>query len=110
MSNADWIDDFTVVMTFDTAWGPPIGVYEAAVEQGWGVHATYYEPGMGFVGSFVDGDDEHYDYHECDTPEEVRELVGDDLDDEFGISDWMQQMIDEEEEENRMDGGREHFG
>ena len=110
MSHADWVDDFTVVMTFDTAWGPPIGVYEAAVEQGWGVHATYYEPGMGFVGSFVDGDDEHYDYHECDTPEEVRELVGDDLDDEFGISDWMQQMIDEEEEENRMDGGREHFG
>jgi hypothetical protein len=85
-------------------------VYEAAVEQGWGVHATYYEPGMGFVGSFIDGDDEYYEYHSCQTVEEIRDHIPDDLDEEYGISDWMQQMIDEEEEENRMDGGRENFG
>ena len=108
--SVDWIDDLNVVMIFDTAWGPPIGVYNAATEQGWGVVATYYEPGMGFCGSFEHGEEEYYEYHECETPEEVRELVGENLDDEYGISDWMQQLLDEEEEENRMDGGREHFG
>ena len=108
--DVNWVSDTDVCLTFDTAWGPPIGVYEAAVEQGWGVHATYYEPGMGFVGSFIDGDDEYYEYHSCQTVEEIRDHIPDDLDEEYGISDWMQQMIDEEEEENRMDGGRENFG
>ena len=42
--------------------------------------------------------------------EEIRDHIPDDLDEEYGISHWMQQMIDEEEEENRMDGGRENFG
>ena len=110
IADVNWVSDTDVCLIFDTAWGPPIGVYEAAVEQGWGVHATYYEPGMGFVGSFIDGDDEYYEYHSCQTAEEIRDHIPDDLDDEYGISDWMQQMIDEEEEENRMDGGRENFG
>ena len=110
LEDVSWVSDTDVCLIFNTAWGPPIGVYEAAVEQGWGVHATYYEPGMGFVGSFIDGDDECYEYHSCETPEEIRDHIPGDLDEEYGISDWMQQMIDEEEEENRMDGGRENFG
>ena len=55
LAGFDWVDDYTLVMSFDTAWSPPIAVYEAAAEQGWGVVATYYEPGMCFVGSWVDG-------------------------------------------------------
>ena len=57
---------------------------------------------MGFVGSFIDGDDECYEYHSCETPEKymITFLV---ILTKNGISDWMQQMIDEEEEENRMD-------
>ena len=107
MHDWHWVDDYTVVMTFDTAWGPAIGVYEAMMEQGWGVSATYYEPGMCFVGSWVDGVDEHYDYAHCETPAEITELVGDDLDDEWGISYWMEQYQEEErqweEEQERKD-------
>ena len=44
---------------------------------------------MGFVGSFIDGDDEHYEYHSCQTAEEIRDHIPNDLDDEYGISDWM---------------------
>ena len=33
--DVNWVSDTDVCLTFDTAWGPPIGVYEAAVEQGW---------------------------------------------------------------------------
>jgi hypothetical protein len=101
-----WIDDTTVVLTFDTAWSPPIATYEAMAEQGWGVSATYNEPGMCFVGSWVDGEDEHYDYADCETAEAVRELIGDDLDDEYGISEWMEEMIEEEakmEEDSKKD-------
>ena len=50
MHDIHWVDDRTVVMSFDTAWSPPIGVYEAMVEQGWAVSATYFEP-VWFVGS-----------------------------------------------------------
>ena len=95
MAGFDWVDDYTVVMSFDTAWSPPIAVYEAAAEQGWGVVATYYEPGMCFVGSWVDGVDEHYEFQEC-TSKDVREVVGDDLDDEWGISEMMAEWESEE--------------
>jgi hypothetical protein len=108
MHDWHWVDDLTVVMTFDTAWSPPIATYEAMSEQGWGVSATYYEPGMCFVGSWQDdGEDEHYDYAECETPEAVIELIGKDLDDEYGISEWMEQMLEEEkliEAEESSDG------
>ena len=91
-----WVDDTTVVLTFDTAWSPPIETYEAMVEQGWLVSATYYESGMCFVGSWIDGEDEHYNFADCETPEAVRELIGNELDDEYDISGWMEQMIEEQ--------------
>lgn len=97
MYDVSWVDDYTVVLGFDTAWSPPIHVYEAMSEQGWGVSATYFEPGMAFVGSWIDGVDEHYDFAEC-TSATVREVVGDDLDDEWGISEMMAQYEEEEEE------------
>jgi hypothetical protein len=95
LAGYDWVDDYNLVMSFDTAWSPPIAVYEAAAEQGWGVVATYYEPGMCFVGSWVDGVDEHYEFQEC-TSKDVRDVVGDDLDDEWGISESMAEWESEE--------------
>lgn len=100
----DFVDDFTVVISFDTAWSPPIGVYNAMVEQGWGVSATYYEPGMCFVGAWVDGVEEHYEYALCETPEAIREMIGEDLDDEYGISDMMQVYLEEEKEYEESNG------
>ena len=99
MHDWHWVDDTTVVMTFDTAWSPPIATYEAMSEQGWLVSATYHEPGMCFVGSWNDEtESDHYDYADCDTPEDVRNYIGTELDDEYGISEWMEQMIEEEAE------------
>ena len=97
MADVNWLDDHTVTFSFDTAWSPPIPIYEAASEQGWGVHATYYEPGMCFVGSWVDGADEHYEYTDCDSLN-VRDRVGDDLDDEWGISESMLEWEQDNEE------------
>jgi len=44
----------TTVM-FDSAWSPPIGVYEALVEQGFEIRAHYYEPGMAYCGTWDNG-------------------------------------------------------
>jgi hypothetical protein len=97
MYDVNWLDDHTVIMSFGTAWSPPIQVYEAMVEQGWGVVASYHEPGMCFVGAWYNGEDEHYDYAEC-TSATVRDAVGDELDDEWGISYQMKEWEDMNDE------------
>ena len=48
-------------MTFDSAWSPPIGLYEKLDELGFLVSATYFEPAMGFCGKWYDGNDEYYE-------------------------------------------------
>lgn len=108
--NHDWIDDTTVVIGFDTAWSPPIQTFEAMEEQDIIVEATYYEPGMCFVGRFGSGGDrEHYDYAEIEDPQELRDYIGEDLDDEWNISEWMREW-QEEEAQFESDSGVENFG
>jgi len=50
------------VMTvgFESAWSPPIAAYQTLVERGYKITAYYFEPGMGFWGSFVNGSDDCY--------------------------------------------------
>jgi hypothetical protein len=43
-------NDVQLTATFDTAWSPPIGVYEELHRMGFTVRATYEEPGMCFAG------------------------------------------------------------
>jgi hypothetical protein len=81
---------------FDSAWAPPIAVYEALTEQGFNVCAYYYEPGMLFVGKWEDGCDECYEYGGYDS-NTVRDYIGEELDDYFGISESMAQYEDDEE-------------
>lgn len=82
-------EDNSIYIDFDTAWSPPIEFYNAMLESGWDIAATYYEPGMSFVGSYKGGIDECHDI-EDDIPKE--------LDEEYGISDYRKQMEEEEEE------------
>ena len=45
------VNDNSITMNFDTAWSPPTALYEfLAANTEWYVTATYYEPGMSFVG------------------------------------------------------------
>jgi len=53
--------DNQATMSFDTAWSPPIGLYERLQLLGFKVEATYFEPGMAFAGRWIDGDDQYYD-------------------------------------------------
>jgi hypothetical protein len=106
-----FVDDYTVFLGFDTAWSPPIETYGAMTDQGVYVEASYYEPGMCFVGTWVGGDDDFYNYAEIEDPQEIRDYIGSDLDDEWNISEWMREYI-EEENANHIDSdsGVENFG
>ena len=57
-------DDY-VAFSFMSAWSPPIGAYEYAVENGWEVTATYVEPAMDFIGEFSDGEENTYSLDEA---------------------------------------------
>jgi len=56
------IVDNEATMSFDSAWSPPIGLYERLNNLGFSVDATYFEPGMGFCGIWHDGDDLYTEY------------------------------------------------
>jgi len=90
-------DGQTVEASFDSAWAPPIGVYEQMLEQGYSVTAYYYEPGMCYVGKWDNGCDDCIEYG-GETANTVRAAIGDDLDDYFGISEEMADYEAEAEE------------
>jgi hypothetical protein len=106
--NYDWVDDYEVRLGFDTAWSPPIAIYEAMQEQGIYVTASYYEPGMCFVGNWEDGEEDHFEYSHIEDPDELREYIGEYLDDYWNISEDARMWLEEMKEEN--DSGVENVG
>jgi hypothetical protein len=90
-------DANTVSASFDSAWAPPTRAYEQLMEQGFEIEAFYYEPGMAFVGKWVDGEDDCIEYGGY-TARTVREMIGEELDDYFAISEQMAQWEEENEE------------
>ena len=65
--------DQTIELQFDTAWSPPLGVYEALMDKGFYIRAEYVDEGVGFAGEWIDGDDFCYGSKE-DTPEHLSHL------------------------------------
>jgi hypothetical protein len=71
-------EDNAIHISMETAWAPPIALYEYLVEQGWEVDAKYLEPGMGFGGTFNNefGDNYYeYDISDLDSIEALPEDV-----------------------------------
>jgi hypothetical protein len=90
---------YTVTLSFDTAWSPPINFYDKLVELEFEVDAMYYEPGVNFCGRYYDGQDEIYDLTML-TSEAVKDQLPEELDQAFGISEQMAEYEAEQEEEN----------
>jgi len=74
----------TVTASFDSAWSPPLGVYEELVDQGYSVRAYYYESGMGFAGIWDNGDDDCYS--DWGDSQGAKDTLPQDLDEFFAIS------------------------
>jgi hypothetical protein len=90
-------DANSLTLTFDSAWSPPMGIFEKMVDEGYEVVAYYYEPGMGYVGKYDNGSDECIEYS-GETSKTVRDAIGDELDDMFAISESMAEYEDDNEE------------
>ena len=81
-------DGCEINAVFDSAWSPPVGVYQALLDQNFAVVGRYYEPGMAFAGEWNNGFDNSYDLSDLKS-HEVREMIGEDLDDALAISESM---------------------
>ena len=59
-SNNDSVEEIEngLIAAFDTAWSPPINIYEKLQAKGFDVFATYIECGMMFAGIWENGEDE----------------------------------------------------
>lgn len=95
----DWTrnDDNTISFWYDSPWGPPTALYEFIQNEGYEVVASYHESGMCFVGRFVDGEDEYYEYTDIDSLDDIPE----ELVEEYGIREMLEdyeEMNDEDEE------------
>lgn len=89
------VDKNTIKLSFDTAWAPPGAFYETvARETSWIVSATYFEPGMAFVGRCIEGVDEFYEYSDIESLDTIPQ----DLVEEFGIREMMEEWESEEDE------------
>lgn len=94
--NVDITDDGrSMTVSFDSAWSPPVAWYENVQEQGFVVDAYYYESGMCFAGKYDESGDDCYEFSNMSS-DEVRDMLPEDLDDMFGISECMAEYEDEE--------------
>ena len=91
---------YTVTLSFDTAWSPPINFYDKLVELEFTVDAMYYEPGVNFCGQYYDGSDETYELNDLSS-EDARDQLPTELDETFGISEQMAEYEAEREENDK---------
>jgi hypothetical protein len=80
------VQDGLASISFDTAWSPPIQLYDRLVELDYNVDATYFEPGMGFCGVYYNGDDDYVDYG--DDKNEIPDRIWDD----YALDDFFEMM------------------
>jgi hypothetical protein len=86
------------MLTFESAWAPPVAAYDKLEAQGFRIRAMYYEPGMGFAGVYEDGHDDYYEYGGMNSAAIAEELPAE-LDEAFGISEDVAQWEEENKEE-----------
>lgn len=103
LEESELVDANTIIAWFDSAWSPPTSAYERLCAMGFEIKAYYDECGMAFCGKWEGNEEDFYDdYYEygSETSETVREAVGAELDDVWGLSERMAEWeADREEQE-----------
>ena len=83
------LDSNCITAGFSSAWSPPTGVYQELTNQGFDVEAKFFEPNMDYVGTYTSEEGELI-YSLSDAPQE--------LDDEFGISEFLKECEELEDD------------
>lgn len=94
--NHERIDDNVIEINFDTAWGPPIALYDHLFSEGYDITAYYNEEGMAFCGMYEFGSNENYEYANL-SADEMRDQLPQELDEKFNISEYQADREAEEE-------------
>ena len=87
------------MISFDSAWSPPIAAYEKLTEMGFEIRAFYHESGMCFAGIWEDGFDDYYEYGDMNSLE-AADTLPEELDEMFCISEQMAEWEHDNEENN----------
>lgn len=84
----------------ETAWGPPIQVFETYLNdnEDVSIEIKYFEPGMQFVGQYIDGFDECYEY-ESYSIDNISDYIPPDLIEHFDLYNEITNMDDDWEED-----------
>ena len=84
--------------TVDSAWSPPIEAFKTFLNNNPECVAElrYYESGMEFIGMFVDGKDEYFEYDSNDI--NSLDSIPEDLVEHFNLDEELQMNFDESEE------------
>jgi len=96
-AHCDRIDANTLQLYFNTAWSPPIPVFDKLVDMGFEVTARYLDEGWMYIGEYTGGFahmTEPNDYCVDDVEKVITEYP--ELDEEFGISEMIAEMKEEE--------------
>jgi len=83
------IEDGKVVVSFNTAWSPPVQFYEKLVELDYNLRATYFEPGMAYCGIWDNGIDNYIEYGGIDDKRDVIPVA---LWNEYGMDEFFEMM------------------
>jgi hypothetical protein len=84
-----------LIMTFDSAWAPPVRAMEQLVDLGFDVRLMYYEPGMAFCGVWENNDDDYYEIGGMSSGA-IAAMLPTELDEAFGISEQVAEYEAEE--------------
>lgn len=76
----------SIKLRFESAWAPPVGFYKKMHdEHGYDIHAYFFEPGVGFCGTWRNGTVAEFSFDGVTTPDDVRETIPAPLIHEFGL-------------------------
>ena len=89
------------VMSFDSAWAPPVAAMEKFMDLGFRVKLYYWESGMCFAGCFDENGDDFYDLSNL-SADEVEDQVPSEIDIHFCISESMREWEEDNKEDEEL--------
>ena len=101
-ANTDY-ENNSLVLEFDTAWSPPMGICMELARRGYLIRLEYFEPGMCF-GGYVENNDNiaEPEITHSDDMTNPKDEVRQELEGTFFINDWYD-YEDEDEDDNDQD-------
>jgi len=107
-------DDASITGWFESAWAPPIGVYEHYLNENddVSIDAWYHEPGMDFGGHFDNGDDQYMEGLSDCARKAIKtgnsgDSLYDELDEYYDLTEQMREWVEEEEVDEEEEARRD---